>query len=43
MGEMADTIFSSTKVSAEKVLGIGFEFEFAELIGAVEDVVRRGV
>ncbi len=43
MGEMADTIFSSTKVSAEKTLGTGFEFKFPELIGAVKDVVDRGI
>ena len=41
MGEMADTIFSSSKVSSKKIEKTGFEFQFPELIGAVKDLVKR--
>jgi len=41
LGEMADTIFSSTLVSSEKIEKTGFEFKFPELIGSVQDLVKR--
>jgi len=40
MGEMADIVLNSNKVSAEKVLKTGFEFEYAELEGALGDLYK---
>ena len=34
-GEMADTILFSNRVSAEKVIGAGFHFQYPELAGAL--------
>lgn len=43
MGEMADTILGSTRVSSKKIEGAGFEFVFPELVGAVKDLTERKV
>ena len=43
MGEMADTILNSNRISAEKVLASGFEFQFPELEGAVRDLIKRKI
>lgn len=41
LGEMADTILSSTRVSSEKIMKADFEFKFPQLIEAVQDLVKR--
>lgn len=38
LGEMADTVFSSAKVSAEKILNTGFVFQFPDIRRALEDL-----
>jgi len=43
MGEMADTILNSNRISAEKVEASGFEFQFPELEGAVRDLIQRKI
>lgn len=43
MGEMADTILDSTRVSSEKTEKAGFEFSFPNLDEALEDLLRRKV
>ena len=43
MGEMADTILFSNKVSAEKVCSAGFEFRFPALDAALGDILSRKV
>lgn len=43
MGEMADTVLGSTKVSAQKILDAGFVFQFPELKPALEDILERKV
>lgn len=43
MGEMADTIFSSTRVSADKIRQTGFSFNFPELLPAISDLVKRKI
>ena len=43
MGEMADVVLSSARVSAEKVLKAGFEFNFPELIPAIQDLEERDI
>ena len=40
MGEMADVILSSSRVSAKKVAETGFEFQFPELKPALEDLLK---
>lgn len=41
MGEMADMILYSTKVSSEKVEQTGFRFQFPELLPALKDLLAR--
>ncbi len=41
MGEMADMILDSTRVSAEKVQSMGFQFQFPELLPAIKDLLER--
>lgn len=43
MGEMADTILGSTRVSSKKIEGTGFDFKFPELVGAVKDLASRKI
>ena len=43
MGEMADVVLNSNRVSADKIIGSGFKFQFPELIPALKDVVGRAV
>lgn len=41
MGEMADMILDSTRVSSEKIEKAGFEFQFPELLPALKDLLKR--
>lgn len=43
LGEMADTILYSTKVSSEKIEQAGFEFRFPLLAGALQDLLERKI
>ncbi len=43
LGEMADTVLSSAKVSPEKIIRTGFEFQFPELVPALRDLFQRRV
>lgn len=43
MGEMADTILYSQKVSAVKIQKEGFEFKFPQLLDALSDLFKRRV
>lgn len=43
MGEMADVVFESTRVSSEKIEKTGFKFEFPGLIPALKDLLRRKI
>ena len=43
MGEMADMILDSTRVSSEKIEKMGFEFGFAELLPAIKDLLDRKI
>ncbi|MCO6478743.1 MAG: TIGR01777 family oxidoreductase [Phaeodactylibacter sp.] len=43
MGEMADTILDSTRVSSEKIEQAGFEFSFPVLDEALRDLLQRKV
>ena len=43
MGEMADTILGSARVSADKAINEGFEFQFPALEGALKDLFRRKI
>ena len=43
MGEMSSVILNSTRVSSEKIETSGFKFNFPEIVGAVKDVLQRGV
>ena len=43
MGEMADVVLNSNRVSADKILASGFQFQFPELIPALRDVIQRKV
>jgi uncharacterized protein len=43
MGEMADVVFESTRVSSEKIEKTGFKFEFPELVPALKDLLRRKI
>lgn len=38
LGELADTILSDVRVSADKILATGFEFEYEEVLGALRGV-----
>jgi uncharacterized protein (TIGR01777 family) len=43
MGEMADAILSSARVSSQKVVEAGFEFAFTDLLEAMRDLIRRKI
>ena len=43
LGEMADTVLYSTRVSCDKVQATGFKFEFPELENALTDLYQRKV
>ena len=43
LGEMADTVLDSTRVSSQKLEESGFRFQFPELAAALRDVLSRGV
>lgn len=43
MGEMADVIFESTRVSSEKIEQTGFKFQFPELLPALKDLLHRKI
>lgn len=43
MGEMADVVLNSTKVSAKKIMEAGFEFRHPELKGALKDLVMKKI
>lgn len=43
MGEMADVVFDSTRVSSEKLESIGFKFLFPNLLPALHDLLRRKI
>lgn len=40
LGEMADTVLDSTRVSSQKIEKAGYRFEFTEVKGAVENVLN---
>lgn len=41
MGEMADIVLSSNRVSSEKVQQIGYKFAYPELEGALEELLNK--
>ena len=43
MGEMADVVLNSTRVSANKVIKAGYTFLFPELEETLRDLVERRV
>jgi len=43
LGEFADSIIGSIKVSSAKIQDSGFRFKFPEIIDAIEDIYRRNV
>lgn len=43
LGEMSHTVLDSARVSAEKIVGAGFTFNFPKLPEALSDVFRRGI
>ena len=43
MGEMADMVLHSTRVSSEKIEKAGFGFQFPELTGAIGDLLSREI
>ncbi len=43
MGEMADVVFDSTRVSAKKIEAAGFKFQFPYLLPALRDLLRRKI
>ncbi|MBI1228376.1 MAG: TIGR01777 family protein [Bacteroidetes bacterium] len=43
MGEMADVVFDSTRVSSKKIEAIGFKFQFPDLLPALKDLLRRKI
>jgi len=42
-GELSHTVLDSTRVSSQKIEEAGFEFEFPELLPALEDIMAREV
>jgi uncharacterized protein len=40
MGEMADVVLSSTRVSAQKIENQGFRFQFREILPALRDLLK---
>lgn len=43
MGEMADAVLTSTKVSADKILAAGFKFEHPELTETLKHLLKEGM
>lgn len=43
MGEMADVVLTSARVSSQKVEDQGFQFAFPELVPALKDVIKRNI
>lgn len=43
MGEMADMLLNSARVSAEKILESGYEFKFPEIQPALENILKEKV
>ncbi len=43
MGEMADMILDSAKVSSKKIEQAGFKFHFPELVPALKDLLKRKI
>ena len=43
MGEMADVVFDSARVSSKKIEGAGFKFNFPDLLPALQDLLRRKI
>lgn len=43
MGEMADMILDSARVSSEKIQSTGFQFQFPELLPALRDLLGRKI
>lgn len=43
MGEMADAVLNSSKVSSQKVENEGFTFQFPEAVSALKDVLKRKI
>ncbi len=43
MGEMADVVFDSTRVSSKKIEATGFKFQFPDLMPALGDLLRRKI
>ncbi len=43
MGEMADVVFDSTRVSSKKIEATGFKFLFPDLLPALRDLLRRKI
>jgi len=42
-GELSHTVLDSTRVSSQKIEEAGFEFEFPELLPALQDIMKRKV
>ena len=43
MGEMADMVLTSARVTAQRIKNQGFEFRFSELIPALKDLFNRKI
>ena len=43
MGEMADVVFDSARVSSKKIEAAGFKFSFPDLLPALRDLLRRKI
>ena len=43
MGEMADAVLHSTRVSSAKIEGAGFQFQFPDLVPALRDLLERKI
>ena len=43
MGEMADVVLSSTKVSSQKIISEGFRFKYSEAVPALKDLFQRKI
>ncbi len=41
LGEMADTVLSSNRISAEKIIGAGFHFQYPELESALDNIFKK--
>jgi hypothetical protein len=43
LGEMADMILGSTRVSSQKIESQGFKFKFPEAVAALKDILKRKI